>query len=134
MGRSPDGPYPMMLVTVSASGWEKGLCDVSTVGLRAVSKVFGDGTVGVDRVSLDVGAGEVMVLLGPSGGGKSTILRMIAGLEEASSGTILLDGEAADELTPRERGVAMVCQDFALYPHMSVADNVGFPLKVTGVD
>jgi multiple sugar transport system ATP-binding protein len=107
---------------------------VSTVGLRDVSKVFPDGTVAVDRVSLDVGAGEFMVLLGPSGCGKSTILRMIAGLEEVTTGAILLDGEPADDLTPRERGVAMVFQDFALYPHMSVSDNIGFPLKVSGLD
>jgi multiple sugar transport system ATP-binding protein len=107
---------------------------VSTVGLRDVSKVFPDGTVAVDRVSLDVAAGEFMVLLGPSGCGKSTILRMIAGLEEVTTGAVLLDGEPADDLTPRERGVAMVFQDFALYPHMSVGDNIGFPLKVSGLD
>jgi len=106
---------------------------VSTVGLRDVSKIFPDGTVAVDRVSLDVGTGEFMVLLGPSGCGKSTILRMIAGLEDATTGTILLDGQPADDLTPRERGVAMVFQDFALYPHMSVGGNIGFPLKVSGL-
>jgi multiple sugar transport system ATP-binding protein len=106
---------------------------VSTVELREVSKVFPDGTVAVDRVDLDVRDGEFMVLLGPSGCGKSTILRMIAGLEDASSGSVLLDGAAAEELTPKERGVAMVFQDFALYPHMSVNENIGFPLKVSGV-
>jgi multiple sugar transport system ATP-binding protein len=107
---------------------------VSTVGLRDVSKIFPDGTVAVDRVTIDVAAGEFMVLLGPSGCGKSTILRMIAGLEETTSGEVLLDGESAEDLTPRERGVAMVFQDFALYPHMSVGDNIGFPLKVSGLD
>jgi multiple sugar transport system ATP-binding protein len=106
---------------------------VSTVGLRDVSKVFPDGTVAVDHVSLDVGAGEFMVLLGPSGCGKSTILRMIAGLEEPTGGTVVIDGEPADDLSPRERGVAMVFQDFALYPHMSVEGNIGFPLKVSGL-
>jgi multiple sugar transport system ATP-binding protein len=105
---------------------------VSTVGLRDVSKVFPDGTVAVDGLNLDIGAGEFMVLLGPSGCGKSTILRMIAGLEDPSIGEVLLDGEPAATLTPRERGVAMVFQDFALYPHMSVGDNIGFPLKVSG--
>jgi multiple sugar transport system ATP-binding protein len=105
---------------------------VSTVGLRGVSKVFPDGTVAVDGVDLDIGDGEFMVLLGPSGCGKSTILRMIAGLEDASIGEVLLDGEPAAALSPRERGVAMVFQDFALYPHMSVGDNIGFPLKVSG--
>jgi multiple sugar transport system ATP-binding protein len=107
---------------------------VTTVALKDVTKVFNDGTVAVDKVNLDVGAGEFMVLLGPSGCGKSTVLRMIAGLEDASSGAILLDGETANDLPPRERGVAMVFQDFALYPHMSVGDNIGFPLRLSGVE
>jgi multiple sugar transport system ATP-binding protein len=106
---------------------------VTTVALKDVSKVFPDGTVAVDNVSLDVSAGEFMVLLGPSGCGKSTILRMIAGLEDATTGAILLDGETANDLPPRERRVAMVFQDFALYPHMSVGDNIGFPLRLSGV-
>src|SRR4051812_5496940 len=107
---------------------------VTTVALKDVTKVFPDGTVAVDNVSLDVAAGEFMVLLGPSGCGKSTILRMIAGLEDATSGAILLDGEAANDLPPRERRVAMVFQDFALYPHMSVGQNIGFPLRLSGVE
>jgi multiple sugar transport system ATP-binding protein len=107
---------------------------VATVALKDVTKVFADGTVAVDRINLDVGAGEFMVLLGPSGCGKSTLLRMIAGLEDPTTGAIMLDGELANELPPRERGVAMVFQDFALYPHMSVGDNIGFPLRLSGVD
>jgi multiple sugar transport system ATP-binding protein len=107
---------------------------VTTVALKDVTKVFPDGTVAVDNVSLDVSAGEFMVLLGPSGCGKSTILRMIAGLEDATSGAILLDGETANDLPPRDRRVAMVFQDFALYPHMSVSDNIGFPLRLSGVE
>jgi multiple sugar transport system ATP-binding protein len=107
---------------------------VATVALKDVTKVFADGTVAVDRINLDVGAGEFMVLLGPSGCGKSTLLRMIAGLEDPTTGAILLDGELANELPPRERGVAMVFQDFALYPHMTVGDNIGFPLRLSGVD
>src|SRR5262249_57165357 len=75
-----------------------------------------------------------MVLLGPSGCGKSTILRMIAGLENPTSGVVLLDGEVANDLAPRDRKIAMVFQDFALYPHMSVGDNIGFPLRLSGVD
>jgi putative spermidine/putrescine transport system ATP-binding protein len=85
-------------------------------------------------VNLEINAGEFMVLLGPSGCGKSTILRMIAGLEEATSGEVLLDGVSAENLTPRERGIAMVFQDFALYPHMTVGENIGFPLKITKVE
>jgi len=107
---------------------------VATVALKDVTKVFGDGTVAVDNVSLDVGDGEFMVLLGPSGCGKSTVLRMVAWLEDPTDGAILLDGELANELAPRDRRIAMVFQDFALYPHMSVGDNIGFPLRLSGVD
>jgi multiple sugar transport system ATP-binding protein len=107
---------------------------VSTVALKDVSKVWPDGTVAVDRVSIDVEDGEFMVLLGPSGCGKSTVLRMIAGLEDPSAGAILLNGEPVMDLAPRDRQIAMVFQDFALYPHMSVGDNIGFPLKLSGVE
>jgi multiple sugar transport system ATP-binding protein len=107
---------------------------VATVALKDVTKVFPDGTVAVERTNLDVASGEFMVLLGPSGCGKSTMLRMIAGLEDPTTGAILLDGEMANELPPRERGVAMVFQDFALYPHMTVGDNIGFPLKLSGIE
>jgi multiple sugar transport system ATP-binding protein len=107
---------------------------VATVALRDVTKVFGDGTVAIDNVSLDVSDGEFMVLLGPSGCGKSTVLRMIAGLEDPSSGFVLLDGAVANDLTPRERKVAMVFQDFGLYPHMSVKDNIAFPLRIAGLE
>jgi multiple sugar transport system ATP-binding protein len=107
---------------------------VSTVALKDVTKVWPDGTVAVDRVSLDVEDGEFMVLLGPSGCGKSTILRMIAGLEDPSAGAILLNGEPVMDLAPRDRRIAMVFQDFALYPHMTVGDNIGFPLKLSGIE
>jgi multiple sugar transport system ATP-binding protein len=107
---------------------------VATVALKDVMKVFADGTVAVDRVNLDVGQGEFMVLLGPSGCGKSTLLRMIAGLEDPTSGAIIMDGELANDLPPRERGVAMVFQDFALYPHMTVGENIGFPLRLGGIE
>ena len=106
---------------------------MTTVALRNVSKVFGDGTVAVDNVTLDVADGEFMVLLGPSGCGKSTLLRIIAGLEDPTSGHVLLDGELANDLSPRERKVAMVFQDYGLYPHMSVRDNIGFPLRIAGL-
>ncbi|GAA0737274.1 ABC transporter ATP-binding protein [Dactylosporangium roseum] len=107
---------------------------MATVALKDVMKVFADGTVAVDRVNLDVGQGEFMVLLGPSGCGKSTLLRMVAGLEDPTSGAVIMDGELANDLPPRERGVAMVFQDFALYPHMTVGENIGFPLRLSGVD
>ena len=107
---------------------------MSTVALKDVTKTWPDGTVAVDRVSLDVEDGEFMVLLGPSGCGKSTVLRMIAGLEDPSAGAILLNGEPVMELAPRDRRIAMVFQDFALYPHMTVGDNIGFPLKLSGVE
>ena len=107
---------------------------MATVALREVSKVFGDGTVAVDNISLDVDDGEFMVLLGPSGCGKSTVLRMIAGLEDPTSGSVMLDGALANDLAPRERKVAMVFQDFGLYPHMSVNENIGFPLRIAGLE
>lgn len=107
---------------------------MTTVALKDVTKVFADGTIAVDSVNLDVNDGEFMVLLGPSGCGKSTVLRMVAGLEEPSSGAILLDGELANDLPPRDRRIAMVFQDFALYPHMTVGDNIAFPLRLSGVE
>ncbi|MEU4474421.1 ABC transporter ATP-binding protein [Micromonospora sp. NPDC023888] len=107
---------------------------MSTVTLKDVTKVFRDGTMAVDSINLDVTDGEFMVLLGPSGCGKSTVLRMIAGLEEPTSGAVLLDGELANDLPPRDRKIAMVFQDFALYPHMTVGDNIAFPLRLAGVE
>ncbi|MFG1838849.1 ABC transporter ATP-binding protein [Micromonospora sp. NPDC049175] len=107
---------------------------MSTVTLKDVTKVFRDGTMAVDSINLDVNDGEFMVLLGPSGCGKSTVLRMIAGLEEPTSGAVLLDGELANDLPPRDRKIAMVFQDFALYPHMTVGDNIAFPLRLAGVE
>ncbi|MEV8511011.1 ABC transporter ATP-binding protein [Dactylosporangium sp. NPDC051484] len=107
---------------------------MATVALKDVMKVFADGTIAVDRINLDVGQGEFMVLLGPSGCGKSTLLRMVAGLEDPTSGAIIMDGELANDLPPRERGVAMVFQDFALYPHMTVGENIAFPLRLSGVE
>ncbi|MFG2047490.1 ABC transporter ATP-binding protein [Micromonospora sp. NPDC048935] len=125
----------MILVTVFwGSADELGGKTVSTVTLKDVSKVFRDGTVAVDSINLDVNDGEFMVLLGPSGCGKSTVLRMIAGLEDPTHGAVLLDGELANDLPPRDRKIAMVFQDFALYPHMTVGDNIAFPLRLAGVE
>ncbi|MDT4995745.1 MAG: multiple sugar transport system ATP-binding protein [Actinoplanes sp.] len=107
---------------------------MTTVSIKDVTKIWPDGTVAVDNVSLDVNDGEFMVLLGPSGCGKSTILRMIAGLEDPTEGDIKLNGEPVLDLPPRDRSIAMVFQDFALYPHMTVGDNIGFPLKLGGIE
>src|SRR5215467_8225429 len=87
----------------------------------------------VHGIDLTIASGEFVVILGPSGCGKSTLLRMIAGLEEISDGTIAIDGRVVNKLEPRERGCAMVFQNYALYPHMSVAQNIGYSLKVAGV-
>ncbi|MEV1287843.1 ABC transporter ATP-binding protein [Micromonospora sp. NPDC049679] len=107
---------------------------MTTVALKDVTKVFPDGTVAVDNVSLDVNDGEFMVLLGPSGCGKSTVLRMVAGLEDPSSGAVMFDGALVNDVPPRDRRIAMVFQDFALYPHMTVGDNIAFPLRLSGVE
>src|SRR5215213_5074583 len=87
----------------------------------------------VDDVSFEVKTGELVALLGPSGGGKSTILRIVAGLETADSGSVSLDGESVDELPARDRQVGFVFQHYALFRHMTVADNIGYGLKVRGV-
>jgi multiple sugar transport system ATP-binding protein len=98
-----------------------------------VTKVFPDGTVAVDRLDLEVADGEFLVLVGPSGSGKSTALRMVAGLEEVSAGEIRIEGRVVNHLQPRDRQLAMVFQNYALYPHMDVSGNVGFALKLRRV-
>ena len=100
------------------------------ISLERVSKVFPGGVVAVDDVDLSIGDGEFMVLVGPSGCGKSTLLRMIAGLEGVSAGKIRIGDREVTELAPRSRDVAMVFQNYALYPHMRVWDNLAFALKL----
>ncbi|MFJ3897065.1 MULTISPECIES: ABC transporter ATP-binding protein [unclassified Streptomyces] len=100
------------------------------ISLHAVSKAYTRGVRVVDRMSLDIAPGEFLVLLGPSGCGKSTVLRMIAGLEQITEGELRLDGELSNELAPSERDMAMVFQNFALYPSMTSRDNIGFPLRI----
>ncbi|MGW3119813.1 ABC transporter ATP-binding protein [Streptomyces sp. NPDC001107] len=100
------------------------------ISLHDVSKTYTRGVRVVDGLSLDIHPGEFLVLLGPSGCGKSTVLRMIAGLEEITEGRLLLDGEHSNELPPSDRNMAMVFQNFALYPNMTSRGNIGFPLRV----
>jgi multiple sugar transport system ATP-binding protein len=103
---------------------------VAEIVLDNVSKVFSGGVTAVDGVSLTIGSGEFLVLVGPSGCGKSTLLRMIAGLEEVTAGAISIGERDVTELPPRSRDVAMVFQSYALYPHMTVRQNLGYGLKV----
>jgi multiple sugar transport system ATP-binding protein len=104
------------------------------ISLERVNKVFVGGVHAVHDVDLEIRSGEFMVLVGPSGCGKSTLLRMIAGLEEVSSGTIHIGDRDVTSQSPRERDVAMVFQNYALYPHMSVEKNLGYGLKVRKMD
>jgi multiple sugar transport system ATP-binding protein len=106
---------------------------MAKITLENVGKTYGDGHHAVRSLNLAVEDGEFIVLVGPSGCGKSTALRMVAGLEDISEGRIFVDGAVANELSPRERNIAMVFQSYALYPHLTVAENIGFGLKVRGV-
>jgi multiple sugar transport system ATP-binding protein len=108
---------------------------MATVSYRGATRVYpGSTTPAVDRLELEIGDGEFMVLVGPSGCGKSTSLRMLAGLEEVTEGTIHIGDRDVTNLAPKDRDIAMVFQNYALYPHMSVADNMGFALKMAGVN
>jgi multiple sugar transport system ATP-binding protein len=107
---------------------------MASIALEQLTKVFADGTVAVDALTLDVAQGEFVVLLGPTGCGKSTVLRLVAGLETATSGHVSFDGRVVDHMQTRARNVAMVFQDFSLYPHLTVAENIGFPLRVSQLD
>jgi len=100
--------------------------------LQGLRRTYANGVTAVDGIDLAVGDGEFMVLVGPSGCGKSTTLRMIAGLEDMSAGRMLIGGVDVTDVPPAERGVAMVFQSYALYPHMTVAENMGFALKIAG--
>jgi multiple sugar transport system ATP-binding protein len=103
------------------------------VNLEKVTKVYPNGKPAVLDLDLDVAEGELMVLVGPSGSGKTTALRMVAGLEDISSGTLRMGGKVVNDLAPKDRNVAMVFQSYALYPHMTVAENIGFSLKLRKV-
>ncbi|MDP9261657.1 MAG: sn-glycerol-3-phosphate ABC transporter ATP-binding protein UgpC, partial [Actinomycetota bacterium] len=107
---------------------------MAEIQLRDVTKRYPDGTEAVKQVNLDIGDGEFMILVGPSGCGKSTALRMIAGLEDISDGELIIGGEVVNDLAPRDRDIAMVFQNYALYPHMTVRENMGFALKLAKED
>jgi multiple sugar transport system ATP-binding protein len=104
---------------------------MASVELRGLEKAFGSVKV-IHGINLSIGDGEFVALVGPSGCGKSTMLRIISGLEEATAGDVLIDGKVVNDLNPRERNIAMVFQSYALYPHMTVAQNIGFNLKLSG--
>src|SRR3954452_12074360 len=103
---------------------------MAEIALERATKVYGAGVVAVDDITLTVADGEFLVLVGPSGCGKSTLLRMIAGLEEVTAGSVLIGGRDVTDAAPRNRDVAMVFQSYALYPHMTVRQNLAYGLKV----
>jgi multiple sugar transport system ATP-binding protein len=107
---------------------------VAAIALSGVRKVYPDGTVAVDGIDLEVAEGEFVALLGPTGCGKTTVLRIVAGLETPTEGEVWLGGRPVDEAPARERRVAMVFQDFALYPHLTAAQNIAFPLHTEHAD
>ena len=105
---------------------------MSTLNLKNLRKSYGEVTI-IDDLSLDIAHGEFVVFVGPSGSGKSTLIRMIAGLEEITGGELLIDGACANDVGPADRGLAMVFQSYALYPHMTVRENMGFALRLARV-
>jgi multiple sugar transport system ATP-binding protein len=106
---------------------------MASVDFTGLAKVFDDGTVAVEDFDLAIEDGEFVVLVGPSGSGKTTVLRIAAGLEEPTAGEVRIGGERVNEVDPQDRNVAMVFQNYALYPHMSVYDNMGFGLRLHGL-
>lgn len=106
---------------------------MAEVSLQNLQKVYPNGFTAIHDLSLDIADGEFLVLVGPSGCGKSTALRMVAGLETITSGTLTIAGERMNDVEPKDRNVAMVFQNYALYPHLDVARNIGFPLRLAGL-
>ena len=108
---------------------------MATVEFRQASRIYDPSRPpAVSRISLDIADGEFLVLVGPSGCGKSTTLNMVAGLEDITDGQLIIDGEVVNDKAPKDRDIAMVFQNYALYPHMTVRENIGFALKIAGVD
>jgi multiple sugar transport system ATP-binding protein len=107
---------------------------MAAIEMKNIVKQYGDGYPAVNDVSIDVADGELMILVGPSGCGKSTLLRMIVGLEDITSGDMVIGGERVNDKAPRDRNLAMVFQNYALYPHLSVFENIAFPLRLAKTD
>ena len=103
---------------------------MATIELKNITKVYGDGFKAVTDVSIDVADGEFLILVGPSGSGKSTLLRMIVGLEDITTGDMLINGQRVNDKAPRDRNLSMVFQSYALYPHLTVFENIAFPLRL----
>ena len=103
---------------------------MAEVQLKDVNKVYEGGVHAVQDLSIDVADGEFLVLVGPSGCGKTTALRMVAGLESITDGTVTIGDRVVNDLSPKDRDIAMVFQNYALYPHLSVADNIAFGLRL----
>jgi len=107
---------------------------MATVSFKDATRLYPGGTrPAVDRMNIEIADGEFLVLVGPSGCGKSTTLRMLAGLEEVNEGNIFIGDRNVTDVPPKDRDIAMVFQNYALYPHMTVAENMGFALKIAGV-
>ena len=104
---------------------------MSQITMTNIVKKYGDGFPAVNDVSLDIADGELLILVGPSGCGKSTLLRMVVGLEDITSGDLLINGKRVNDLAPRDRNLAMVFQNYALYPHLTVFENIAFPLRLS---
>jgi multiple sugar transport system ATP-binding protein len=107
---------------------------MAAIEMKNIVKKYGDGFPAVNDISLDIADGEFMILVGPSGCGKSTLLRMIVGLEDISSGDMLIGGKRVNDKAPRDRNLSMVFQNYALYPHLTVYENIAFPLRLAKMD
>src|ERR1700754_4753291 len=107
---------------------------MAEITIKNIFKIYGDGFPAVNDVSLDIADGEFVILVGPSGCGKSTLLRMIVGLEDISSRGLTIGGKPVNAAAPKDRNLAMVFQNSALYPHLSVRENIAFPLRLAKMD
>src|SRR5678815_2180267 len=105
---------------------------MAAISMHNIVKRYADGFQAVNDVSLDIADGEFMILVGPSGCGKSTLLRMIVGLEDITAGDVIIGGQRVNDKAPRNRNLAMVFQNYALYPHLTVFENIAFPLRLRG--